>query len=294
VTALYAGAGNEGVATATVTLSGAGLPEAVWEVKRVRDRHLQHGWGLTATGDAGRVEVTCDSGRNYQARGHRVFDSDFEQVDRGTVVLERFKRALEAPAESRDWSEIVRDMEIVEATHRSVRRRRTIDLHFESTSERSLFKTAIGCGVLTFTLLAVVALLVATPLLDLRDRQQVESERARAVFTEADFEPGTAALSNPGRERLEEIADRMSADRFNILIEKIDGSEALVEARRKSVAEGLVQHGAADAEGRTVVAEIRGRWLAGVLRIARIAVFVPLFLFLGLQLLLFLTRPPAN
>ena len=63
----------------------------------------------------------------------------------------------------------MRAFETVEATHRSVRRRRTIELHFESQSERSLFKTqmtAIGCGILTLTFFAVLVVLMIGAMFD--------------------------------------------------------------------------------------------------------------------------------
>ncbi|MGE3317528.1 MAG: hypothetical protein AB7O26_20635 [Planctomycetaceae bacterium] len=296
VTAIHYGAGESGVATASVTLSGGGNPEAVWNVKRTSRNAV---WELKLTGETATIVLARDAAGNFSTNAPLPGPNATSPIptDRAAAILGHFKRARELPATAREWTDIVRDMEIVEATHRSVRRRRTIDLHFESTSERSLFKTqmtAIGCGVLTFTLLAVVALLISTPLLDVRDRQQVESERARAVLTGEDFEFGAGVISNDGRKHLDEIARKMPADRFNVLIDNADGNEELNESRRKNVVDELKTRGAADAEQRTVVTEIRGRWLAGVLRLARIAVFAPLFLFLALQLLLFLTRPSSN
>jgi hypothetical protein len=50
-----------------------------------------------------------------------------------------------------------------------VRRRRSIDIYFETQSERSQFKTqmtAIGCGVLCLTLVAVIVLLMIGALFD--------------------------------------------------------------------------------------------------------------------------------
>jgi hypothetical protein len=61
------------------------------------------------------------------------------------------------------WEELARAVELVEAAQRSVRRRRTIDVYFETPSERSLFKTqmtAVGCSLIVLTLLAVVLYLV--------------------------------------------------------------------------------------------------------------------------------------
>ena len=51
----------------------------------------------------------------------------------------------------------------MEGLAKSLRRRRTIDVHFDGVSERSAFKTqmtAIGCGVLTYLLFGLVAFLV--------------------------------------------------------------------------------------------------------------------------------------
>ena len=60
------------------------------------------------------------------------------------------------------------------------------------------------------------------------------------------------------------------------------------------VVTALRDKGVHDAELRTATAELKGHWFAGLLRIARIAVFAPLFLYLLLQLLLVLTRPAAK
>lgn len=61
-------------------------------------------------------------------------------------------------------------LELCEAVEKSIRRRRTVDVHFETGSEKSVFKsqmTAIGCGVLTWLLIGMIAYLIAGALLDL-------------------------------------------------------------------------------------------------------------------------------
>ncbi len=61
-------------------------------------------------------------------------------------------------------------LELCEAVEKSIRRRRTVDVHFETGSEKSVFKsqmTAIGCGVLTWLLVGMIAYLIAGALLDL-------------------------------------------------------------------------------------------------------------------------------
>ena len=61
-------------------------------------------------------------------------------------------------------------LELAEAVKKSLRRRRTVDVHFDSGSERGVFKsqmTAMGCGVLTFMLFGMVAYLVIAQLTSL-------------------------------------------------------------------------------------------------------------------------------
>lgn len=61
-------------------------------------------------------------------------------------------------------------LELAEAVEKSLRRRRTVDVHFDTGSERGVFKsqmTAIGCGVLVFMMLGMVAYLIVAQLTDL-------------------------------------------------------------------------------------------------------------------------------
>jgi hypothetical protein len=60
------------------------------------------------------------------------------------------------------------------------------------------------------------------------------------------------------------------------------------------VIDQLNEAGAPDAEQRTVVEPVKGRGFQRLMRIVRVAVFVPLGLFLLLQILLFIARPPAE
>lgn len=61
-------------------------------------------------------------------------------------------------------------LELSDAVDKSLRRRRTVDVYFDSGSERNVFKsqmTAIGCGVLTWTLLGMIVFLTAAQVLEL-------------------------------------------------------------------------------------------------------------------------------
>jgi hypothetical protein len=61
-------------------------------------------------------------------------------------------------------------LELAEAVSKSLRRRRTVDVHFDSGSEKGVFKsqmTAIGCGILTFMMFGMVAYLILAQLVEL-------------------------------------------------------------------------------------------------------------------------------
>jgi hypothetical protein len=85
-------------------------------------------------------------------------------ADWGRPMLDLFLRKTKGEDAPSDWTDFVRAFEIIEAAHRSVRRKRTIELHFEAHSERSTFKTqmtAFGCALFGVTLLGGVSLLIA-------------------------------------------------------------------------------------------------------------------------------------
>ncbi len=72
-------------------------------------------------------------------------------------------RLVDPIACQQGMEEFSNTLELMEGLAKSLRRRRTIDVHFDGVSERSAFKTqmtAIGCGVLTYLLFGLVAFLV--------------------------------------------------------------------------------------------------------------------------------------
>ena len=169
VTALRTGAEGSSIAAQSVTLSGNGLPEALWMLRTGNDRS----WTLSIRGSAGTLELKSDrSGeiatlqrgdRNETATPAEVIEAELQDFD-------DIEAALESPRIPPDWQEFVHEMEIVETTYQSVRRRRTIDLYFELTSERNQFKTqmtALGCGILMLTLFLVVLVLILGQMFDL-------------------------------------------------------------------------------------------------------------------------------
>lgn len=195
VTALQSGVVDGKAAAVTVTLAGDGLPEATWSLSAVAASSVADAAMIGPTGD---WSLTMNGAAGQHIAEARSSTAGIERL------LDAFEEAIHGTPAGPTWNDLLRASETVDAARRSLARRRTIDLHFETTSERSQFKTqmtAIGCGVLILTLVLVLLLMLL----------------------------GSALAIPPG-----------------------------------------------------------------VMRVARIAVFAPLFIYLALQLLLFIARPPSD
>jgi len=153
VTSLPTGVSESGRLGQSVKLAGRSLPEAVWEIRGGPVAECR----LTGHGAAGPWYLEWDTGAR-QWRFHdasRTVEGDRETALRASLDALNSDQAL-------SWSGLVKGFETLDATHRSVTRRRTIELHFESMSERAIFKTqmtAIGCSVLMATLVLVLVYL---------------------------------------------------------------------------------------------------------------------------------------
>lgn len=164
VTALRTGAANEAVLMQTVTLAGRGLPEATWHVQSTGGAEVSR---LTVHAERGRAVAERDSVSNEwvltEPGGMQVVGN---RVASARELLDEFAASLTGNNSLAEWPELVKVFETLDATQRSVTRRRTIELHFEPMSERATFKTqmtAMGCGVLMATLLlALVYLAIAS------------------------------------------------------------------------------------------------------------------------------------
>ena len=164
ITALRTGAANEAVLMQTVTLAGRGLPEATWHIQSTNGAEVSR---LTVHSERGRTVVECDPASNEwvltESNGTKVVGN---RVAAARELLDEFAASLTGNASLIEWPELVKVFETLDATQRSVKRRRTIELHFEPMSERATFKTqmaAMGCGVLMVTLLlALVYLAIAS------------------------------------------------------------------------------------------------------------------------------------
>lgn len=162
VTALRTGEQDSAVATQTVTLSSSNLPEAIWSIVPAAEEF----WVLTVRGTV--ETLTLAGGPNHSIS--KLTGADHEESAEPAEVEEALLEELDTieansqdPRLQGDWPEFVHAMELVEATQQSIRRRRTVDLYFDMTSERSQFKTqmaAVGCGVLMLTLFLMIAVLM--------------------------------------------------------------------------------------------------------------------------------------
>jgi hypothetical protein len=87
------------------------------------------------------------------------------------VLPERIQWLCQNKHASSRWMEAFSaTLELADAVEKSLRRKRTVDVHFDSGSERGVFKSqmaAIGCGVLTFMMFGMVGYLILAQLTDL-------------------------------------------------------------------------------------------------------------------------------
>lgn len=299
VTALYTGRTESGLSMATVTLAGSQLAEASWSA-RTGNHPMRR---LTVTGQSGTAVVEFGNGRSELrltvGENEQAFAAPASAMEFGPELLKQIEDAVAEESVQPDWTDATRAFEIVDGAHRSLTRRRTIDLHFETTSERSIFKTqmtAIGCGVLVFTLLALVAFLIVGTLLDNRDEVVVRADAAGFLIRADEFDERSADLTPQGRQHVRRIAPRMDDRTIPVVIEESDeaGVAGLNEQRRQTVIKELKALGVDEAADRTVVASTGGQIFGRFLQFARFLWLLPLLVFLLLQLLLFIAKPSVQ
>jgi predicted dehydrogenase len=132
---------------------------------------------LTVTTANGSLALEIDPAPAHSSRLIRRTPSDGEKVQELHPfdphpaifnILTESRRLRGAPdSPSPNLHDGTRAMEVVEATARSLRRGRTVDLHYEPISEESNFKsvmTSTGCMILVGALFAVLIALSGPPL----------------------------------------------------------------------------------------------------------------------------------
>jgi myo-inositol 2-dehydrogenase/D-chiro-inositol 1-dehydrogenase len=188
VTAIRSGDPVAGISLLTVTLGGPAAPQVLWSatVAETEPRWRLHVAGqrgtITLHGTGNGDEATLETAISGQApeEQHASFDSAewllsafAERTAAGAT--QKIKPAASGAASvlCPDWADFIRSVDLFDAIERSIRRRRTIDIHFETPSERGQFKTqmtAAGCSILLLTLGAFVAYLLAETVVNLGPR----------------------------------------------------------------------------------------------------------------------------
>jgi hypothetical protein len=322
VTAIHSGLSDQGVSTASVSLAGQGVPDAMWALRTGPTARCE----LTVTTVAGAAVLAWGESGSPMLTVNCKEVSLISRIRKSSAVSggEAQKREGEAPAEPHPqvegppahaarqeprppegrgepnnaslpegvtaWTDAVRAFDLLDAARRSLKRRRTVELQFESTSERSQFKThmtTIGCGLLLFTMFGLIGMLFAGRMFDPRDAQQKQSEVAGFVLRETDFEGAT--LNSFGRETFDEIIESYARRNATILIEGDSEADPVAQSRRGTVVKALEEARLPAAETRTLVRPLHGKWFKQLMVAAWVLLFLPLGIFLGFQLLLTVT-----
>ncbi len=199
-------------------------------------------------------------GRSFPPDRGKDFNES-PSIEEGQAILQFLERRLATPDERPDWTDLTRDFEVLDAVRRFLARRRTIDLHFETTSERSLFKTqmtAIGCGVLMLTLFAVVALLFLGSVLDARSPVEIAADNSDTIFYDHEFEAESETLSSSGKEHWDRVAaERQDPAMIPILVEQVADQE--LSSNRREHLVGAIGKGG-DSQCRRVRGSARLGW----------------------------------
>lgn len=286
VTSQRSGQSDLGCSQATLLLGGTNLPDATWNLRRGPLTE----WRLTIESDQATTTIT------RSLRSDRAKDADSPLK----TLIVTFVNAVESRSvPSPDWPDAVRVFDVLDAGRRSLRRRRTIDLHFETLSERQQFKTqmtAIGCGLLMLTLVLMLGLLGLGSLLDSRDRAIRDAEQSGLLFQASDFATQSTDLVPQAANRLDAVAARMKEEPKSVYVEAAIEVESsgLNQQRRQKIATDLQSRGVAAADHRTLLSTPSSPIWEGLMRVLRLAWLAPLILFLGLQILLVIAKPTAN
>ncbi len=152
VTALQTGGTASGALIQSIVLVGRSAPELTWTMK---------------SGEADVSRLTRPT-----EQGDSRLELHEETVESAERLLDAFAATVAGSPPASDWTDVLHAAEIVDAAHRSLTRRRTIDLHHETLSERAIFKTqmtALGCSVLMLTLCVLVICLAVDSIVPLNN-----------------------------------------------------------------------------------------------------------------------------
>jgi hypothetical protein len=271
----------------SLQLAGVETPDATSLLRTVRAGGR---WQVRVTGGRGEAGLeTTGLGSKLTVAGQPIAVPQ----EGASFILDQIDRACRRDAGAPQWVDVSRAFELWSAAERSLVRRRTIEVPLAPTSERSQFKTqmaALGCGVLVYTFVASLLLLLAGAVLDPRDARHRQAAAARLVLTDMAFDPVTHHLTPAGEAEARSMAPRLDAAGAVVMVEASTADEQrLAEVQRVLSAAGVSR-----VSERTIARPLSGRGFEWMMQLGRWIAFLPLGVFLLLQLLMLLTRRPTT
>ncbi|MEZ6061425.1 MAG: hypothetical protein R3C19_13860 [Planctomycetaceae bacterium] len=169
VTAIDVRAADDVLLSRTITLGASEVAEA-----KLPPATLTLTAGQTAEAPAGEIHVALFDGKQgtlrFLAPGNSC-DSATGANGFSPTLPDRLTSALTSPEQCQTaMRQFSHSLELLAGIEKSLRRRRTVDVHSDAASERGVFKsqmTAIGCGVLTYVTLGMVVYLLIAQVADL-------------------------------------------------------------------------------------------------------------------------------
>jgi myo-inositol 2-dehydrogenase/D-chiro-inositol 1-dehydrogenase len=155
LSALAPGSEETRYANLGVQLSGPRDVAVRWSV---RPGDSASGARLTLLGSAGRAELAMPVDGEWLLEfqhGEQQTRQSFPTWDAAGEALARLERVAVGEDMAPTWLDACRSVELAETIARSLKRGRTIELHYEDFSEQSTFKgmmTSLGCGLLVAAL----------------------------------------------------------------------------------------------------------------------------------------------
>ncbi|MCA9053288.1 MAG: hypothetical protein KDA75_05590 [Planctomycetaceae bacterium] len=296
VTAVRVGGDDAHARQLSVTLSADDLADAVWTITP----GPESGWRMTLTGTRATAELRSQDGDSptFQIDGQNIVIAD---TGAEIVALQAFLDTLDSvdqqssqSTELAGWNDLIRAVDLLEGVNRSLRRRRTIDLHFESTSERSQFKTqmtTIGCGVLLWALFGTCLGLILGSAFDPRDSTERRAAAAGTILHRDDFVEFGAELTPLSAERLlRNVAVDGEASIVLIEREVEETARGIDSDRLSTVQDVLREQSGLKAPPQMEVRALAGGWFRRAMIGYWVATFGPLLVFLAVQTLFPLTR----
>lgn len=150
-----------------VQLSGPASIPVRWSVRAAEGQPRGR---LQLLGSAGRGELTMLEDRPWQLdiwQGQEHATAELGPWNAASESLADFAALVKGESAKVDWVDACRAVELADTIDRSLKRNRTIELHFEEYSEQGTFKgmmTSLGCGLLIAAILLMLLAALAARL----------------------------------------------------------------------------------------------------------------------------------